>query len=236
MTQDENRQNMPLEFVKKAVALLKVMQRTPNHQAAQDMAEKLFHLLEDVLPLLEKHEPIDPRNETIQVLVESTRKGILDLLRYFPVHESNEYKEFRAVNDKINEFFSDPRVDEFMATALRCAELLETMKIPQINMQVIALKDALNKERGKLKYHAEQAYGETFATLVQETTGTFTQFALQFAAFRESEEYGALCGVATHAAFFVAGAPPLTQEEQDAMEGDSGMGHSTMREWEGRGE
>lgn len=167
--------------------------------------------------LLIQGEQVVPMRADVRDLIASTKKGILEFLRFFEVGGSEEYKAFIVAKQHIDEFLTDPRVTEFMQKGLECLEWLQHLPdAHSIQTQLRELHSSLQNERNRLKYNPEIAYGEHFASLAQEIANGFAQFAGLLPDFETSDVYGAFCPAAFQVGLFLVGLPSVPQSELEA--------------------
>src|SRR6266498_1288155 len=117
-----------LHFIETALSLLECMQQTPSfgYESMKASVRTLsVHLLEAKNLLIQEQRagPVFPMRADVRGLVVQIKRGILEFLRFFEVHSSEEYQAFIAAKKQIDEFLTDPRVSEFSQKGLECIEL-----------------------------------------------------------------------------------------------------------------
>jgi hypothetical protein len=197
-------------FISAALALLECMAHAQGDESKKPGIQTLsVHLLE-AKDLLIQGEQISPMRADVRDLIVQIKRGILEFLRFFEIHSSDEYKAFIAAKKQIDEFLTEPRAIEFIDRAMECIEyLLHLPDANSIQMQLHDLQYSLLKD----KYKPERAYEESFATSVEATTNGLAKIAWQLPDFAASDAYGAFREAALHAGFFLVGLPFVPQSE-----------------------
>lgn len=207
-----------LNFIEKALAVLELMQHTQGDESKKPGVQTFSTHLTEAKNLLIQGEQIVPMRADVRDLIVSTKKGILEFLRFFDVYGSEEYKAFIVAKKQIDEFLTDPRVTEFMQKALKCIEYLQHLPdANSIQTQLRELHGSLLNEGNMLKYNPESAYGELhFVSIAEGTTNGFARFAGLLPDFAASDAYRAFCPAAFQVGLFLVGLPSVPQNELEA--------------------
>jgi hypothetical protein len=199
-----------LHFIEATLALLERMQHTPGDESKKPGVHTFSVYLLEAKNLLigEQAGPMVPMRKDVRDLVIQIKRGILEFLRFFEIHSSDEYKAFIAAKKQIDEFLTEPRAIEFINRAMECIEyLLHLPDANSIQMQLHDLRYSLLNH----KYKPERAYEEHFVSVVEGTTNDFARFAGLLPDFAASDAYKAFCPTAFQVGLFLAGLPSVPQ-------------------------
>jgi len=193
------------------------MQQTPSYESMKPHVRTLsVHLLKAKNLLIQEQRagPVLPMRPDVRDLIVQIKRGILEFLRFFEVHGSDEYKAFIVAKQRIDEFLIDPRVSEFSQKGLECLELLQHLpEANSIQTQLGEIHDSLVNVRNILTYNPESAYEEPFASLAQRITNGFARCADLLPDFAASDAYKAFCPAAFQVELFLAGLPSIPQSK-----------------------